>query len=762
MKKITSILLLAGICLTLLCSCRQDEPVTLASEIKLNETELEISSDGGNGAITYSILNPVDGVMMEASSEAGWLGNFDTGKDNVVTFKVEPNADTSSREAVILLEYASGKATAEVTLTQLGRVGDQGGNLPPFEITVTDIGIETATANFIPRDKEMPYAYMSFTKDEYEALGSDGKVYEETVAIFWEQATSMGLSIDDYMSKYILAVGDRCQGMSGLRPGAAYYVCAVGMDETANQTSDLVKTEFATDTVEYNGAEFTISHRQEGSAVIVEVVPSSDEIYYYWDALRKSDVDNPAIPLDESLEEYFYEQIEWSYTLGIPREETMRDLLSQGVSLHEFKNLNASEDYVIAAMSVTLEGYVNSAMTMYEFSTPGIESSDNELTLTLSNVTVNSVDISVTTTNDDSYALTVLPVSDYPDLTPGQILEEIEGSPALASCVYSGDKDAPMLGLAASTEYYALLFGYEQGCVTTDLVYETFVTLEDGNPENLAFEFEFSEITSNSLLARIIPNPDNGRYFFYICESWYDEELVSDYVEYMAMTYISMNMATGMEDFLLQTSRYGTVENTFDELLGGTEYKVFTFGVYPDGTKATDIIFSQPVNTLPREVSDVTINLICDKYFDGDELVELYPQYSGAKGQAAIPVRVETTGDVVEHYYHVFVGDVSNPDKDSDDALINVLTTQGGLTSDEAMFYGDFGSTYTVVGVAKGRDGKYGNVYRKAITFDKAGCSPIEEFEPVEINAPKFKASIKKPAFTVPESLQPVCLEKFL
>lgn len=760
MKKTVSILLLAGICLTLPCSCRQDEPLTAVSEIRLNETELEVSSDGGAAAITYSILNPVDGEMMKASSEAGWLGYFDSGKDNVVTFQVEPNTDTLSREAVILLEYASGKVTAEVSLTQLGSIGEQGGNLPPFEITVTDIGIETATANFVPRDKEMSYAFMSFTKEEYEAMGSDEKMFEEAVTIFWDDATSIGMPITDYMSRYILTVGDRSQGMSGLRPKTAYVVAAVGMDESANQTSDLVKTEFATDTVEMNGAEFTISHRLEDSSVVVEVVPSSDEIYYYWDALRKSDVENSAVPLDESLEEYFYEQIEWSYTLGISREETMKDLLSQGVSSHEFQNLNASDDYVIVAMSVTLEGYVNSGMTMYEFSTPGIESSDNELTLTLSNVTVNSVDISVTTTNDDPYTLVAVPVSAYPGLTPEEVLEEIEGSPNLTS-VYSGDKEGPMLGLAAGTEYYMLLFGYEQGCATTELVYDTFTTLEDGNPEDLAFEFEFSEITSSSLLARIIPTPNNGRYFFYICDASYDEELVSDYVEYMAMTYVSMNMATGMEDFLLQTSRYGTVENTFDGLFGGTSYKVFTFGVYPDGTKATDIIFSQPVKTQPREVSDVTINIICDKYFNGDELAELYPEYSGAKGQAAIPVRAETTGDVAEYYYMVYVGDLSDVEKDSDDAVIYALT-QGGLTSGTTVFYGDFGGTYTVVGVAKGRDGKYGNVYRKAITFDKAGCSPIEEFEPEVTNAPRLKAGIKKPAFTVPESLQPVCLEKFM
>lgn len=179
------------------------------------------------------------------------------------------------------------------------------------------------------------------------------------------------------------------------------------------------------------------------------------------------------------------------------------------------------------------------------------------------------------------------------------------------------------------------------------------------------------------------------------------------------------------------------------------------------GTKATDIIFSQPVKTQPREVSDVTINIVCDKYFNGDELAELYPEYSGAKGQAAIPVRAETTGDVAGYYYMVYVGDISDPEKDSDDAVIYALTN-GGLTSGTTVFYGDFGGTYTVVGVAKGSDGKYGNVYRKAITFDKAGCSPIEEFETEVTNAPRLKASIKKPAFTVPESLQPVCLEKFI
>ena len=60
-------------------------------------------------------------------------------------------------------------------------------------------------------------------------------------------------------------------------------------------------------------------------------------------------------------------------------------------------------------------------------------------------------------------------------------------------------------------------------------------------------------------------------------------------------------------------------------------------------------------------MADVTISVRHDKYYDGTEAETRYPDlYPGASGLAVFPVRIETSGDVLHNYYHIFEGDLSD------------------------------------------------------------------------------------------------------
>lgn len=753
MKRIFKLLILIVFSCVAVLSCKPDEKVSL-SEIKLNDTELNVPAKGGEYSITYSIVNPIDGVSLTVSAEPSeWITSINTEMANIIKFKVLANDSAESRTATLTLDYANGSATEEFVVNQAG-ITENPEDLP-FEIEVSDIGIETARATFTPKDQDMLYTTMCVDAETFDnTIGSDEAMFEAMVNKYWEAATNYGVTITVLLEQ-ILKCGYQALNVSGLLPGRSYYAIAVGMDTKAKQTSAMVKKEFSTKSIEMNGATFEISHENRENSTFVEVKPSSNSIYYYYDAMKKSDIENLSVSLKESLEEFFYNQIMYSMTmLGIPREETMKEMLIQGPSSYEFQNLHADTDYVLVATSVTLEGYVCSEMTEYEFHTPSVTPSDNQLTLTVSDINVNSVKVSITASNDDQYCMMTLPTADYPGMTPEQILAKIEGRNALDNHVNSGNAEGKVNGLKASTEYIVLLFGYEHGRATTAPVSRKFTTLADGNPEELQFAFDFSEITSTSVRVKTTPTPNNALYFAFICEASYDVKDVNEYVEYLAKMYVSMGMASDKADFLKKISKRGIEDRYHKNLFGDTEYKMFAFGVYPEtGKIATEIVFSDTFRTLPREVSDVTINLISDKYFNGDEVAENYTQYSGAKGKAAIPVKVETTGDVDKFYYHIFLNDLSDTEKYSDDSIIYSLANNGGITVPETIFYCDYGGTFTVVGVAKGKDGKYGNVYRRVVTPTKEGCSPIDEFVPIN-NAPAASMRLEsaKPALPVSDS----------
>lgn len=334
------------------------------------------------------------------------------------------------------------------------------------------------------------------------------------------------------------------------------------------------------------------------------------------------------------------------------------------------------------------------------------------------------------------------------------------GNHVLDSHVSSGSQSGTVTGLTASTEYHILLFGYQSGVATTGLVSDTFTTDEDGNPEDLQFSFSFSDVTSSSLTVEIRPTPENALYFGALVSATFTEDDFKQYIEQVAQWYIQFGMATDVADFLKKSSQRGTVILPCDNLFSSTKYKMAVAGIYPDtGEYATDIVFSQVVTTEARTMSEATMNLLCYKYFNGDEIAGLYPEYSQGTGKAAVPVKAAPEGEVEEYYYTIYLNDMSDPDSYPDDAIIQDLKSYGVRSTPEAIFYCDYDTVVTIAGIAVGKDGYNSNVYRKVVTFDKAGCSPASEFEPLDLStkadknmhmpidgktAPVFRPEIRK------------------
>lgn len=720
-------------------SCTKEKGETLP-EIILGRDTVEISREGGSGTISYSIKNSSPEARIEALSEAEWIRDIDCSRDNIISFTVDENTG-EEREAVIKITYLPQSATAEAVIVQSGEQG--GGDDPdpdaPFEIEISGIEMESALCSFHPKDNEMTYITACLPKEVCDELGSDEAIYAEWVSNLWAVATDMGMNVSDFLNKYGLRSGDVRLKVNGLYPDTHYMVMAVGMDAATEQLSEIVKAEFTSLPVEMNGATFDMSYDFVGPSVTMNVSPSSDEIYYYYAPLKKADVEQMDMTLEESLKIFLDEEIAYGSMIGFSREEVMADLLYRGASSTEYAYLHASSDYIGVAVSVSLQGYLCSEMTISEFVTPAGEMSDNILGMKVSNVNADRFFLEITATNDDPYCMLVLATNDYPGLSPEECLEKLEGNAWLDSRTTNGNKSGLFTGLEPETEYYVMLFGYKNGMATTELLSETIVTTAEGNPEELRIEVEFSDITSNSLTAHIKPTPDNVLYFSTIIPDSYSKETVYDYIDYLVEYYMYWGMVKDKEDFFKKTSTRGEQVVPCTDLISGYKYKICAIGIYSDnGRFATDVLFSQSVKTAEREMSDVRITLDGDKYFDGDEVARDYPQYSSGKGMAVVPVRVKTEGDVKSCRYMLYYGDLSDVEKDPDGALIKDLA-RNGLTDPENIFYAEFGSTVTLVGVAEDMNGLYGNVYRRAFTLTLDGCSPIDEFVPLADNAPAYR-----------------------
>ena len=104
---------------------------------EVNEPKLTLTSDatmnfdalGGEGTITYTLENAVEGTELTATCEAEWVANVTAGE--TVTFVVDENEATEARETKVVVAY--GELSFEVAVKQVAKAETP--KTPEFNLT---------------------------------------------------------------------------------------------------------------------------------------------------------------------------------------------------------------------------------------------------------------------------------------------------------------------------------------------------------------------------------------------------------------------------------------------------------------------------------------------------------------------------------------------------------------------------------------------------------------------------------------------------
>lgn len=275
--------------------------------------------------------------------------------------------------------------------------------------------------------------------------------------------------------------------------------------------------------------------------------------------------------------------------------------------------------------------------------------------------------------------------------------------------------------LDASSEYTAFAAKINsEGVMDTELSIRRFDT-GDVEPSDNQITFEIYEQTENLVKYSITTTNDDP--YAYASSIWSAWEGMSD-EEILATLFRENN-------FLGKTSK-GSRKGTFRYLEPDTEYVVFIFGCY--GNKPTTPLQKVIFKTLAPAPANVTIDVVCDKYFDGTAVADTYGGYDNARGKAVLPVDVVTTGEVSKFYYAIYDGDYTDEESAADNVIIYNLENNGGKTTAPFSYYISYDKVYTALGVALDAAGKKGPVFRKKVIASKNGVSPVEEFTPSKSN----------------------------
>lgn len=272
--------------------------------------------------------------------------------------------------------------------------------------------------------------------------------------------------------------------------------------------------------------------------------------------------------------------------------------------------------------------------------------------------------------------------------------------------------------LEENTEYLV----FAASCTDDGLINSapTATTFRTANiqPSDNKISFQVTEVEAHS--ATIDITTDNlDPYVIYLVNSDAIKNLNNDEI-------ISLVIADENIDSYL---RRGDSRVEASELEASTSYTLLAFG-YVKG-KATTDLFSKEFTTQDGIPANIQIIVEHDRYFDGTQIEELYPDdYAGASGMAVLPLTVRTEGDPAEKLlYYIYDGDLTSdfilPDNEAIAALL-----QDGISEESVSFFLPYDDESTLLAFAIGTDGNYSPVYREKILLTEEGVSPVGEFRP--------------------------------
>ena len=218
----------------------------------------------------------------------------------------------------------------------------------------------------------------------------------------------------------------------------------------------------------------------------VKGIPSEDDIYWYANVVEKENYPGPQIW--EMLVENFFKV--GAETFGMDWVQIYQMTAKKGEYTWWLGGLDMSTDYVAYAFGLDNDGNLYMPVTTIEFRTPDPIVSDNTFNVEVLSVEdgtedfTKKVNVKVTTTNDDPYAVVALDkyIANEYDLTPGsedehKYLRNVL-KPLVKGKVYNGSQTVTLDNIKIDALMNIAVFGFE-GEATTSVTQAEFSTVDD-------------------------------------------------------------------------------------------------------------------------------------------------------------------------------------------------------------------------------------------------------------------------------------------
>lgn len=488
-------------------------------------------------------------------------------------------------------------------------------------------------------------------------------------------------------------------------------------------------------TIEYS---FDIQYDIDGPYVRMSVVPEPENTRYYaWyyskkgmeEALSQSPGVSIEMYLKRVAEVDISNAIYYGSYSGYSTEEAVAGITMLGATYQDFE-LNGDTGFYGFVCAVSNSGKILSEVTYKDFTTGIVPPSDNRLEVIIDDVNTDRISYTVNTTNYDQYAAMVFAAEDIEGRSDDDLLNMVNGMSDITSYLHFGDFSTTILVGSEDADYYIVVFGYEYGMLTTEVIRKPVHTLTSDPDAIPDFTIEVDKITHFRIQGSVSANPKTALYYTDWCYADEDPETLKTEIRNAAQWYVDNGYYNSLAACMKAICTKGTKTFHHTGLEPETGYRIYAIGINEQtGEFNTEMYFSEMLTTPSQKVSESYIEVGMDKYFDGFDLADAYPsEFSDAEGWAVIPLEITINGDVTDYYYDIYIGDLTDTTYPTDEELILDLEMNGTHNNPLSMSYCYFNETLTLVYFSIDDEDNKSQVVRQVLKMTPDGCSPVSDF----------------------------------
>ena len=320
--------------------------------------------------------------------------------------------------------------------------------------------------------------------------------------------------------------------------------------------------------------EFNLTATQvDGMKLNVKTSPEDKEAPYYFEPVTQSIFEQA-----EDAETLFRDILNTRITTSSSLADAFEKYARTGDANVNY-DISAYPEPVYYVLIAGIDEQMNTTTPVHYVEVPiEVTTSDNEFTVSVTDLQLTSITVQVAPLNDDPYAIILQDTETVDALSDAQ-LRELLAMLVNDNAICSGTESMTYSkNIVPSHSYTLLVFGWEDNLITTEINKTLIVTPDPVTEEDLSFEFNVDVTGPTTATVEVTPSSQEASYF-------YDVVTMSDWNLYQQdpARYIE-EMAAGMRrtvpEYLRMFGSVGTQTADYDDfvLMPNTEHVLFALG----------------------------------------------------------------------------------------------------------------------------------------------------------------------------------------